>query len=315
MTRTPIRQEEWDQYKSIIKELYLHRDLKMREVINIMAREHGFEMSKRQFESKVISEWRLTKNINASDRHAMSRIRDRRRKVDGKDTVFIIRGRAISRQKIQRLDRGLPLVPLGNELQANPDSMDVRTPSDVEYHTPEGSPCIRTSQEPSEVNFSNSIFDFESFVSPMDSDNIQQEPVVHSGIDNSNTSLSGTMSTMSTCSTFDARVTPEHPYKYPKEYSANSVLTQEKEPSRTLVQSLEDPGRLETLNTDQRPQGREISRTTCIYKQSKVLGSRGGYACPFRQRNRLRFNVRTYKDCALQEWPTLLSLKYVSKPI
>ncbi|KAI1124018.1 Clr5 domain-containing protein [Nemania abortiva] len=62
---TPWAQaEDWDEYRSIITDLYVKQERKMRDVMRIMTEEYGFYATRRMYKTRF-KKWGLAKNINS----------------------------------------------------------------------------------------------------------------------------------------------------------------------------------------------------------------------------------------------------------
>lgn len=99
----PRRSDDWQQYRPIIEQLYLNNQLKLRDVKNIMERDHHFVASEKQYKDRLAA-WHIRKNIKAKEVHVMIR-KQQKRAARGKQTAFRVGGQAVDSKRISRFVR------------------------------------------------------------------------------------------------------------------------------------------------------------------------------------------------------------------
>ncbi|EFX05364.1 hypothetical protein CMQ_3433 [Grosmannia clavigera kw1407] len=115
------RSADWDMHRARITELYRDRGLHLDQVIEIMAREHGFYASPRMYKTRI-SKWAIDKNYKAADVACMLLLK-RQRAAQGKASSFVLRGRRVDWAKIEQyLKRDSTLL---HRLEAGDDLLDL----------------------------------------------------------------------------------------------------------------------------------------------------------------------------------------------
>ncbi|KAH7317559.1 hypothetical protein BKA65DRAFT_514723 [Rhexocercosporidium sp. MPI-PUGE-AT-0058] len=119
----------WQDLRDRITQLYSVQNKSLVEVMGVMATEHGFVATQRQYKTKI-SEWHLDKNIKDEEIRFIARTQVKRAHED-KDTDFRVRGRDVDPEKISRAVKRKKITE--EELLAMPAAP---TPSDISYGTP-----------------------------------------------------------------------------------------------------------------------------------------------------------------------------------
>ncbi|KAL4744192.1 Clr5 domain-containing protein [Aspergillus similis] len=136
----PRKSEDWNKYRPFIEQLYRNDQLKLKDVKNIMERDHNFTASEKQYKDRL-SSWNIRKNIKAKEVRIMYRKQQKRAAI-GKQTVFRVAGQKVDTKRIARFVRrygtnidneSRPIEPSGDS-GASPEPS---TPSDMSYYTPE----------------------------------------------------------------------------------------------------------------------------------------------------------------------------------
>ncbi|KAL4765108.1 Clr5 domain-containing protein [Aspergillus foveolatus] len=136
----PRKSEDWNKYRPFIEQLYRNDQLKLKDVKNIMERDHNFTASEKQYKDRL-SSWNIRKNIKAKEVRIMYRKQQKRAAI-GKQTVFRVAGQKVDTKRIARFVRrygtnidneSRPVEPSGDS-EASPEPS---TPSDMSYYTPE----------------------------------------------------------------------------------------------------------------------------------------------------------------------------------
>jgi hypothetical protein len=98
--------------------------------------------SPKQYKDRI-KKWGLNKHIQKDEMEAMIRIRHERKMTDNKETIFLLRGRPVNTEKIDRYEKEHPSQNRADEdvamdMGENPELI----PSDIHYYTPKaGSPA------------------------------------------------------------------------------------------------------------------------------------------------------------------------------
>ncbi|KAF3482513.1 uncharacterized protein GIQ15_05272 [Arthroderma uncinatum] len=125
--------ETWDAFKETIRQLYVEENLSIAALMQVMESQHSFQatgiQSRKQYLSRIVR-WGFNRNIKAEVMIQIAIIREKRRKLEGKPTVFTYNGREVDERKIERFIRD----KLGN------GQLDriISTPAGVTYGPPGG---------------------------------------------------------------------------------------------------------------------------------------------------------------------------------
>ncbi|KAL5001638.1 Clr5 domain-containing protein [Aspergillus recurvatus] len=136
----PRKSEDWNKYRPFIEQLYRNDQLKLKDVKNIMERDHNFTASEKQYKDRL-SSWNIRKNIKAKEVRIMYRKQQQRAAV-GKQTVFRVAGQKVDTKRIARFVRryGTNIDNESRPVEPSRDSgesPEPSTPSDMSYYTPE----------------------------------------------------------------------------------------------------------------------------------------------------------------------------------
>ncbi|KAF8846689.1 hypothetical protein BDZ45DRAFT_637914, partial [Acephala macrosclerotiorum] len=94
--------DEWEAMKPKIQELYVQDEKTLQQVIHILERGYGFTASEKQLKSRI-SKWRFdVKNVKGDTMVQMARARLRRKRVDGKGSVFRVNKKPVADRNINR---------------------------------------------------------------------------------------------------------------------------------------------------------------------------------------------------------------------
>ncbi|PYH81700.1 hypothetical protein BO82DRAFT_415054 [Aspergillus uvarum CBS 121591] len=133
----PRKSEDWTIYREIIQSLYRDDHLKLRDVRQYMLENYSFEASEKQYKDRLAA-WNVRKNIKAKEVHIMLR-KQQRRAAEGKRTAFRVAGKTVDTKRISRFVRRY-----GNHWELDdaresihPNTIHPKTPTDIEYYTPE----------------------------------------------------------------------------------------------------------------------------------------------------------------------------------
>jgi len=99
----PPTDEDWRRVKSIFTRLYLDDKKMLRDVISELEQKHGFRATVNMYEKRIHA-WGLDRKLKQHEVEKILGIR-RQRRAQGKDTVFILRGRRVDIQDIDRYVR------------------------------------------------------------------------------------------------------------------------------------------------------------------------------------------------------------------
>ncbi|KAI4221978.1 MAG: hypothetical protein LQ349_007715 [Xanthoria aureola] len=106
----PNLPSDWEDYRDVIQELYLTKDMALPDVVEEMKRDYKFVATERQYKRRI-SEWHLDKNVKDEEMRTIIAV-DAMRLRQGKKSTFHVRGRLVDRKKIdrfvqrKRIDRG-----------------------------------------------------------------------------------------------------------------------------------------------------------------------------------------------------------------
>ncbi|KAL4802982.1 Clr5 domain-containing protein [Aspergillus unguis] len=136
----PRRSEDWNKYRPFIEQLYRNDQLKLKNVKDIMERDHKFTATEKQYKDRLAA-WNVRKNIKAKEVNIMIRKKDKRA-ARGKKTVFRVAGQKVDSKRIERfLRRYGPSLDKDEARSTEPpkdqESPEPSTPSDMSYYTPE----------------------------------------------------------------------------------------------------------------------------------------------------------------------------------
>ncbi|KGO78279.1 hypothetical protein PITC_058920 [Penicillium italicum] len=134
----PRRSDDWHEYREIIEQLYRNDQLKLRDVKRIMERDYKFFASEKQYKDRLAA-WHVRKNIKAKEVHLMLR-KQQKRAAQGKQTAFRVNGQNVDPKRIARFVRRYGTswdTNRGKEPEAETQSPEPQTPSDMTCYTPE----------------------------------------------------------------------------------------------------------------------------------------------------------------------------------
>ncbi|KAF4453145.1 hypothetical protein F53441_4142 [Fusarium austroafricanum] len=90
----------WEENKEHIRALYIDKNTKLDELIHLMERDHAFVATKAQYIRKL-GNWKMKKNATQGEwKHAERLIG--KRKLEGKDTDIVIKGKVVSANKLRK---------------------------------------------------------------------------------------------------------------------------------------------------------------------------------------------------------------------
>ncbi|KAI1173335.1 Clr5 domain-containing protein [Nemania sp. FL0916] len=96
-----LSDQQWARHELTIRQLYLDEDESLQSVMSKMARDHGFNATKSQYETRL-RKWGITKNRKRGDWIAVAH-QIQRREAAGKTSAVFIQGNLVSDVKIQML--------------------------------------------------------------------------------------------------------------------------------------------------------------------------------------------------------------------
>ncbi|KAF7714353.1 Uncharacterized protein PECH_001918 [Penicillium ucsense] len=146
----PRRSDDWHKYRDIIEQLYRNDQLKLRDVKRIMEREYRFYASEKQYKDRLAA-WHVRKNIKAKEVHLMIR-KQQKRAARGKATAFRVNGQDVDDKRIARFVRRYGR-SWNNDKDRNAEeqSPEPKTPSDMTCYTPEPEDMAPTPVSPPDV--------------------------------------------------------------------------------------------------------------------------------------------------------------------
>ncbi|EAW15197.1 Clr5 domain-containing protein [Aspergillus clavatus NRRL 1] len=99
----PRKSDDWNEYRTVIENLYRDNQLKLRDVKRIMERDYNFVASEKQYKDRLAA-WHIRKNIKAKEVHVMIR-KQQKRAARGKQTAFRVGGQEVDSKRIARFVR------------------------------------------------------------------------------------------------------------------------------------------------------------------------------------------------------------------
>ncbi|KAK2875660.1 hypothetical protein FQN49_001518 [Arthroderma sp. PD_2] len=126
-----ISSETWEGLKETIRQLYVEQNLSISGLMQVMESQHYFRASRKQYLSRIVR-WGFNRNVKAEAMIRVALIREKRRRLYGKPTVFAYNGREVDERKIERFIRDR--FGKGQLDRVNFDN--VSTPAGITYGTP-----------------------------------------------------------------------------------------------------------------------------------------------------------------------------------
>ncbi|KAI9874344.1 MAG: hypothetical protein M1830_009850 [Pleopsidium flavum] len=108
--RQRIARQEWEVQHARLQQLYVDEDKSLQETRTILAQNHGFQATARQYKDKF-KEWGFEKNIKASDMKIMLAKAEKRKVAEDKNTRFRVRGRDFEDENYYTPLAGQPPTP------------------------------------------------------------------------------------------------------------------------------------------------------------------------------------------------------------
>ncbi|KAK2603800.1 Ca(2+)-dependent cysteine protease [Conoideocrella luteorostrata] len=127
----PVTDDDWEPFKDTIIRLYVDENNTLPALMATMRCDHGFNATRKQY-TRRFEIWNLYKNISSENMRNMSRIQQRRRDVENKETAFEFQGRPVPQEKIGKWRKRSEMAE-GESCQSE---MSAPTPSNIEYYTP-----------------------------------------------------------------------------------------------------------------------------------------------------------------------------------
>ncbi|KAI0529931.1 ankyrin repeat-containing domain protein [Xylaria digitata] len=139
-TSKRLSEKEWVRHELTIRQLYLEKDSNLQTVMLKMAKDHGFNATKSQYETRF-KKWGITKNRKQADWKAVAH-HVQHRKTVGKDSAVFIEGNLVPEAKllreIARVGHHLPRGPSSQRIGASlplPRGFRIQTPPPMEPKT------------------------------------------------------------------------------------------------------------------------------------------------------------------------------------
>ncbi|KAK8079809.1 Clr5 domain-containing protein [Apiospora hydei] len=131
--KRPVCREDWEEQYAHIRRLWWDEDESLERVMSFMEKCHHFQATAKQYKT-MLKEWNLLKNVPTNEMKAIVKIQTRRRP---KDTEFMVRGRVVPQNKIDRFVKRTMGTAKASPSALSPMS---HTPFAVWYVTPLPSP-------------------------------------------------------------------------------------------------------------------------------------------------------------------------------
>ncbi|KAF7556623.1 hypothetical protein G7046_g6246 [Stylonectria norvegica] len=134
-SRKRIPSEEWEKKRPVITQLYQEEKKSLREVMEILEREHRFKATVKMYKSRIWK-WGLDKKLKGDEVLAIMLLR-REREAQNKPTEFTIRGQPVDMDNINRYIRRNPSLMAKFRAGQMPS---IQTTLEVQCRTPPPSP-------------------------------------------------------------------------------------------------------------------------------------------------------------------------------
>ncbi|KAN0099735.1 hypothetical protein V8E51_013510 [Hyaloscypha variabilis] len=128
---TPTAQD-WERHRPLIKRLYVDERMKLKEVVDFMASQHGHIATPKMYKDRI-KKWRLEKKNKESDMLAILRQKTQRDTV-GKASAFRVRGQPVTIEEVLQYFKRKRNI-------RDEEAYNAPTPSDVSCRTPSPGPA------------------------------------------------------------------------------------------------------------------------------------------------------------------------------
>ncbi|KIW01213.1 uncharacterized protein PV09_07260 [Verruconis gallopava] len=132
-------QQEWDFLRPVIAKLYVDEGWELARVMEEIERAYHLRATKRMYNTRIKA-WGLRKHQRRGEVEAILRIKAERARA-GKETTFVLGGREVSMQDIDRYKRKHQIL-VSDLLETGPTRTEI---PDLEWYTPPGSPSSGSS--------------------------------------------------------------------------------------------------------------------------------------------------------------------------
>ncbi|KAI5458462.1 hypothetical protein BGZ63DRAFT_46994 [Mariannaea sp. PMI_226] len=146
MPRKRIPSQEWEKKRPIITRLYQEEKKSLKEVMDILEREHNFTATVKMYKSRIWK-WGLDKKLKSDEVLAILILKTER-DAQGKPSEFTIRGQPVDLDNINRYIRRNPSLVARFRAGEVPS---IQTTVEVQCHTPSASPQLAP-LTPTEMN-------------------------------------------------------------------------------------------------------------------------------------------------------------------
>ncbi|RJE23249.1 hypothetical protein PHISCL_04406 [Aspergillus sclerotialis] len=137
----PRRSSDWQEFRPIIEGLYRSRQLKLKDVKEIMEQEYKFVASEKQYKDRL-AQWGIRKNIKSNEADIIHR-KQLKRAALGKQTAVRVGGQPVSLSRIERIRKRngatweSSLTDSKADRNDRSSSTEPATPSDMTCYTPD----------------------------------------------------------------------------------------------------------------------------------------------------------------------------------
>ncbi|PMD52751.1 uncharacterized protein K444DRAFT_542978 [Hyaloscypha bicolor E] len=125
--------ENWERHRPLIKRLYADEGMKLKEVVAIMASQHGHNATLKMYKDRI-KKWRLDKKNKEGDMLAILRKKTEREAV-GKSSSFRVRGQPVAIEDVYHYFKR-------KKNMRDQEAYNAPTPSDVSCRTPSPAPTV-----------------------------------------------------------------------------------------------------------------------------------------------------------------------------
>ncbi|KAH8773162.1 hypothetical protein F5882DRAFT_172437 [Hyaloscypha sp. PMI_1271] len=148
---------DWERHRLVIKRLYVDEGMKLKEVVAIMASQHGHNASLKMYKDRI-KKWRLDKKNKEGDMLAILRKKTEREAV-GKSSSFRVRGQPVTIEEVYHYFKR-------KKNMRGQEAYNAPTPSDVSCRTPSPAPIVPPFENDTQIITTNPYSWPDQFAQP-----------------------------------------------------------------------------------------------------------------------------------------------------
>ncbi|KAH8762340.1 hypothetical protein BGZ57DRAFT_573056 [Hyaloscypha finlandica] len=149
--------EDWERHRPLIKRLYADEGMKLKEVVAIMASQHGHNASLKMYKDRI-KKWRLDKKNKEGDMLAILRKKTEREAV-GKSSSFRVRGQPVTIEEVYHYFKR-------KKNMRDQEAYNAPTPSDISCRTPSPAPTVPPFENDTQIITTNPFSWPDQFAQP-----------------------------------------------------------------------------------------------------------------------------------------------------